>query len=423
MPRADVVVIGAGLAGLSCAAELAERGARVFLAAKGMATTHWTHGGLDVAAPPGAASARDGVARLARIDGHPYALLGAEVPDAVRGHRERLSRAGGLTTEGDLEAALVPIPTAVGTLRPASILPAAQAAALEPWGGDGLLLVGYRRFRDAWATYAARNLAALSWSGGPREVRAAEVEIPRTSDLHNLNGRSLALLFDDPVWRRDALRAVRAAVPPGAWRIGLPATLGARDHARAFAEAEATLGHRIIELPSLPPSVPGIRLFETLRAAILRAGGRLQIGFGVASVERHGRRVLAVHLDAAARSLRIGGDEFVLATGGVAGEGIRAEPDGSLVERVFGLPVVAPPRERWFSDDPLSPHPIEALGIATDPSLRPVDAAGDPVLENVRIIGSNLAGMRYLAERCGDGVALASAHRAATSLASGRMAA
>ena len=55
MPTVDIVVIGAGLAGLSCAAELAERGARVFLAAKGMATTHWTHGGLDVAAPPGAA--------------------------------------------------------------------------------------------------------------------------------------------------------------------------------------------------------------------------------------------------------------------------------------------------------------------------------------------------------------------------------
>ena len=39
------------------------------------------------------------------------------------------------------------------------------------------------------------------------------------------------------------------------------------------------------------------------------------------------------------------------------------------------------------------------------------------------VIGSALAGMRYLDERCGDGVALATAHRAARALALGRAAA
>ena len=43
-----------------------------------------------------------------------------------------------------------------------------------------------------------------------------------------------------------------------------------------------------------------------------------------------------------------------------------------------------------------------------------------PRAENVRVIGSALAGMHYLDERCGDGVALASAHRAAASLVSKR---
>lgn len=425
MPRADVVVIGAGLAGLSCAAELAESGARVFLAAKGMASTHWTHGGLDVAAPSGAATSRAGIELLAARPGHPYAALHADAAGAVDGHVARLA-ARGLPVRGTLEDALVPIPTAIGTLRPAAILPAGQAAALEPWSGWGLLMVGIRGYRDAWAAYAARNLAAARWPAGPTEVRALEVELPGLDGLRNLNARTLANLFDDRGWRARALRAVAAAVPAGAWRVAVPAVLGIRDHAAVLAEAEAALGQPVIEIVSLPPSIPGLRLFEALRATILAAGGRVQVGFDVVEVERQGRRVVAVHTEAAARTLRLVADEFVLATGGIGGEGIRARPDGSLHERVFGLPVEAPPRERWFSDDPLVPHPIEGLGLRVDGSLRPVDPAnpaGGPLLENVRVIGSALAGMRSLDERCGDGVALASAHAAVRRLSIGRAAA
>jgi glycerol-3-phosphate dehydrogenase subunit B len=194
----------------------------------------------------------------------------------------------------------------------------------------------------------------------------------------------------------------------------VPAVLGSERHAAAHAEAEAALGHRVFEIPSLPPSVPGLRLFEALRRRILAFGGRIQIGFDVVRVERAGRRVTAIHTEAASRTLRLAADAFVLATGGIAGAGIRALHDGTLVERVFGLPVVAPQRERWFSDDPLLPHPLAAAGIAVDEQLAP------PELDNVRVIGSSLAGMRYLDERCGDGVALASAHRAARSLAPSR---
>ena len=82
------------------------------------------------------------------------------------------------------------------------------------------------------------------------------------------------------------------------------------------------------------------------------------------------------------------------------------------MERVFGLPVAAPPRESWFSDDPLRPIRSRPPAIEVDERLAPAE------LENVRVIGSALAGMHYLDQRCGDGVALASAHRAARSLAS-----
>jgi glycerol-3-phosphate dehydrogenase subunit B len=422
MPRADVVVIGAGLAGLTCAAELAESGARVFLAAKGMATTHWTHGGLDVAAPAGSSTPRVGVRVLAALPGHPYATVHPEIEAAVEAHRARLARAGHVLA-GSLDSPHTPIPTALGSLRAASILPSAQAAAVAPWADDGLLLVGFAEFRDAWPAYAARNLGAVGWPGGPRRIRHTEVTLPGLERLNNLDARSLAVLFDDAAWRAVALGAIGRALPAGAWRIGLPAVLGIADHPQAHAEVEAAMGHRAFEIPSLPPSVPGMRLFDALRRAILDAGGRVQVGFDVVDVERDGRRIVAVHTEAAARTLRLEADAFVLATGGIGGTGTRANADGSLHERVFGLAVEAPPRAAWFSDDPLTPHPLESVGIRVDAELRPLDPAGHVAYENVRVIGSALAGMRYLEQRCGDGVALASAHRAARSLATGRLAA
>ena len=84
MPRADVVVVGAGLAGMTAAIALADAGARVEVVARGHAATHWTSGGIDVAAPIGSATPTAGIERLAARAGHPYAILGQQLPSAQR---------------------------------------------------------------------------------------------------------------------------------------------------------------------------------------------------------------------------------------------------------------------------------------------------------------------------------------------------
>jgi glycerol-3-phosphate dehydrogenase subunit B len=415
MPAADVVVIGAGLSGLSAALDLAERGAAVHLAAKGMAATHWAHGGLDLAGPPGAPTTADGLAVLRREAGHPYRLLHADVAPALDATKARLADAG-LPYRGDLETPLRPFPTPVGGLRLAGILPEAQAAALEPWSADeGLLLLGIGRFRDFWPGYAARNLARQAWADGPSRIAGAVAALPDVGDARNLSSLTLARRFDDADWRSRALDAMAGAVPSGRWRIGLPAVLGLDHHAEAFDAAVGRLGHPVFEISTLPPSIPGLRLFEALRRRAVRLGVSVQLGFEVTGHERRGDRVVAIETRAAARPLRIRAGEVILATGGIAGGGLRAGRDGSISDGVFGLPATAPARAGWLEGDLYGAGGValERVGIAVDDGLRPVGEDGVASLANVRVVGSALAGMRYLAERCGDGVALASARYAA----------
>ena len=347
--------------------------------------------------------------------------------------RKVLAEAG-LEYRGDLGDPLRAIPTAIGGTRRAAILPIAQAAALDPWKpGERLVICGPAGFKDFWPDAIVASLRRPSVWGGddsrPARIDALTVDLPGLAGRNNLNALNLAHLFDDPRWRADAIEQIARAIERngaqrGGGRIALPAILGSTDHAAAFDDASRILPLAPFEVPLVSPSVPGLRLFAALRAALRRRGGRMVIGEGVADIVVERRRVGSVAMTAAVRERVIRTGAVVMATGGIAGGGLIGRADGQLVEPLLGLPVEAPPADAWLADDPFDPagHPLEAAGIRTDADLRPVDARGKVVLDNVAVVGSMLAGQHYLTERCGDGVAIASGHRAALVLAAKRSA-
>jgi glycerol-3-phosphate dehydrogenase subunit B len=429
MPSADVVVVGAGLAGLACAHGLARRGARVVVIAKGFAALHWTAGTVDVAAPAGASTAREGVARLAAIPGHPYALLADDVAAAVD-DLLGIVAARGLPYAGTLDSPIHQAPTGIGATRPVAIVPAAQAGALPAWRDEEQLVVcGIAGFKDFWpAAVAASLVRPALWrladtDTGPSRVLPVSAALPDIAGRRNLTALHLARAFDQPSWRERAIvaiaRAVEAAGAHPPIRVALPAVLGLNDHAAVLGSLRATLGVPVFELPLVPPSVPGLRLYDALRAACRDAGVRVQLGEAVARFEATGDRVDHLITPAAARELSIRTGAVVLATGGLAGGGIVGLPDGGFVETVLGVPVDGPPRDDWLAREAFvaEGHPVERAGIRVDRDLRPVATTGWPVYTNVRVCGAQLSGQRWLRERCGDGVAVASAWRAAASIA------
>jgi glycerol-3-phosphate dehydrogenase subunit B len=180
-------------------------------------------------------------------------------------------------------------------------------------------------------------------------------------------------------------------------------------------ELSERLGTEIFEIPTLPPSVPGIRAFRRLRSHLRSAGGRLFVGPEVVGMEAEGGRVTAVKVDTSTRIVEYRADNFLLASGGVAAGGIKLGSDWRFVESVLGLPVaLAPePGDQRFMPDYFGHQPAARLGVAVDDSLRATDSEGNVIYENVRVAGATMAGSEPWREKSGNGIALATGFAAA----------
>jgi glycerol-3-phosphate dehydrogenase subunit B len=401
----DAVVIGAGTAGLAAGARLAEAGARVCVLAKGVGSTHLAPGTVDVLgyAPdrvhsPGAALEELAAARA----DHPYALIGSDtVADALRWFLDRVADGPfpGYRYVGGLERNYL-LPTAVGALRPSALVPETMAAGdAEP--SERVCVVGSRSLRDFHAALCAANLSRAG-------LRVRELDMEIEVDRADENALGLARRLDDPTWR--AGFAARLALKLDAdERVGLPAILGARDPHGAWSDLQQRLGRGVFEIPTLPPSVPGMRLFEILRTALRRAGGRLVLGAEVVGAERDRSRISSVSTRAAGHDARYGAAWFVLAAGGFGSGAIELDSRWAAHDRVLDLPLrgLPAPGEPRFVGDYLAEQPMARVGIAVDGELRAEGA------ENVLVAGAALPGAVPWREASGEGIALASGSRAA----------
>ena len=401
----DAVVIGAGTAGLTAATRLAQAGARVAVLAKGVGSTHLAPATIDVLgyAPERVDAPRQGLEQLiaARPD-HPYALLGAEVVgDALAWFAQTVQSGplAGYVYGGSLDHNQL-LPTAVGALRPSALVPETMANG-EASGLRRTCIVGTPALRDFHPSLCAANLERAG-------IEARGVSLDLKLERADMNSLGLARRFDDEKWRRQFCAELSLALRSEE-HVGMPAMLGLRDPHQVLADVEHRLGRRVFEIPTLPPSVPGMRLYEILRFALRAADGRLVLGGEVTSHERDGDRVTSVSTHAAGRDLIYVAPWFVLASGGFASGGIELDSHWATHERVLGLPLRGVPGEgeARFVGTYLDEQPIARVGVAVDADLRAEGA------ENVLVAGAALPGAIPWREGSGEGIALASGYRAA----------
>ncbi len=415
----DVVVIGAGLSGLMAAAAAAKQKKRVLVVAKGMGIITIFTGTIDVfgywpidEAKP-LSSPLAGIQKLVRKDpDHPYTKVGI---DAIKKGTETFMdvvEKGGVQYSGEITRNIL-IPTAVGTVKPTCLVSSSMA------GGDmnserNVLICGFNGLKDFYPAYMAHNISTYEVEGLtlPR-FRARTLTVDVGNRTSGLNCLTLAGRLEDQRLLREMTEEVYAHLRTGE-RIAFPAVLGIRNSRDIHKRVEQACGVPVFETPTLPPSVPGYRLYKALEDGLRAMGVHMLIGYDVYNPKTFGRRIGEVTIAMGKSEKRVSARAFVLATGGLVGKGITGSYD-SLKETIFDLPVAAPKRRTdWFRKKLFDPagHPINRAGIAVDDHLRPIGKKGEPVYDNLLACGTQLFGFDALREKSGGGVAVSSGYKA-----------
>ncbi len=406
----DVLVIGAGLAGLTTAWQAAAHGKGVRVIAKGWGATHWHAGCVDVlgywpvesdtAVTNPAAAISD---LLAANPQHPYALVGVAQLEAALHGLKQLCADAGYPLVGSL-AKNWRLPTAVGAARPTCLAPATMTAG-DLDDNAPMLLVGFKQLPDFFANVAADNLAQ---QGIP--ARHVTLDLPTLAGRNFTTAVQLARFMQQAEFRANVVQAVKPHLGDAA-RVGFPAVLGLEEATAVHQDMQAQLGRPVFEIPGLPPSVAGIRLHRILKAAIEKNGGRVYDGMEAIGFAADGGLVTAVHTETSGRPRQHRYEQVVLATGGILGGGIVTNHAGEVCEVVFKLPLHHPEnRLEWFRRDFLDKqgHPIYRAGVSVNEQFQPMN--GRVVYQNLYAAGNTLAGADSIIERSFDGVALATGY-------------
>ncbi len=450
MPTYHTIVIGAGLAGLTSAAYLAQAGRKTLLISGGIGALALASGCIDVLGYQPADSKTPLDSPLQGIPAflkdhpdHPYHLLGAAGVRAGIDAFLQITNYELRTTSYRLNQKpetqdLKPetrnwfLPTPAGAVHPTALAPASLAAG-ELRAGGKMLIVGFNELRDFYPALLCDNLNAQNLG-----VTATALNLdapPPAAGRWDITPLQLANIFEGAEFRRQVINALKKAAQ-SVDRVGFPAVLGLRRHAEVMADLERSLGKPVFEISTLPPSVPGRRLYEHLKDVFLKAGGRLLIGSKVLDGAIENGRVTHIRHQTVTRPKPLRAEHYILATGGIYGEGLEVPPPlregqgegedsaakqpypnaGGIREPIFNLPVTAPPnRADWFGEDLFLPqgHGLRGAGIRVDERFNPLDARGAVIAKNLYVVGSMLAHVNWIQGRTGDGVAIASAFNVA----------
>ena len=412
----DVLVIGGGLAGAMAALAAAEHDGRVRLVSYKQSTLRHASGLIDVL---GYTLDGDGplVEPFDALEdlpvGHPYERVGAE---AVRDALLFIDAVVGDEYAGSHTETNALVPTSSGSVKPTSRYPAGVEPGLASDPRD-TLFVGFETLPDFHAPMAA---AHLQDAGVPFDARGVTLRFPGIQrDDAKITRYAHLLDRDEGVDIGRGETSVRAALAAivrehleDEARVGFPPILGDDNHEVVRRDLEERLGVDVFEVPSGPPSLPGMRLEDRLYEALEAAGVRITTGVPVIDYAGEDGEIDHVLVDRKGRDVPYRASEYVLATGGLVGKGVRSEREG-VFEPIFDCHVAhAGDRYEWFEDDAFGDHAFVRFGVDVDRDLRPLDAAGEPEFENLRAAGSILSGYDFPAEKSGSGVSLATGYAA-----------
>ncbi|MFN2355199.1 MAG: glycerol-3-phosphate dehydrogenase subunit GlpB [Desulfopila sp.] len=405
----ELAIVGTGMAGIAASAFAVNRGISSTLTGNTGALAYTTgyldllgfHNGYFITNP------WEGITDLAATTpGHPLARL---QPDRVRAafteFTSFLSDIGiGYTSPGpnNLQAF-----TPAGTTKPTLCVPTTMAKGVEAlrskpsctiFDVHGLKGFSARQItsnlRQNWTSLTPETITFPGHDRGElyAEVAARSLEVAE-------NRKLLAQILKSEAGRSTS--------------VGLPALLGMHSPDTVLEDLETLTDLDIFEIPTMPPSVPGFRLREIIEQTLPARGMHLIPQQRVQNIS-FAQDGVWLQLADNFGPIAIKAQSILLATGRFLSGGLEARFD-HITEPLLGLPVHQPDSRRdWYQLEYLDSrgHAVHRAGINTDSQLRPLQSDGTILDERLFSAGIVLAHQDWIRQRCGAGVAIATAYEA-----------
>lgn len=418
----DCLIIGGGLAGLTCGIKCASHGLRTAILSGGMNSLHFSSGSIDIA---GYTSKGEVIKKpfdylkekLKEDKEHPYAKTGiAGVHGSIKFLTEVLSEQG-ITLNNNNEFNHFHI-TTLGTLKPTYL---SQESVFSTKLTDivntheKIAILNFKGFRDYYPEQTAANLKKSSLFKDT-EIILGNISLPyymnTEKNLHEFRSVDLARIFETERYLPRIAEEIKKA-SGGANAISLPAFIGINNYKTIRKKLETMTGKFIYEIPSLPPSILGLRLDHALKNSYINLGGEYIAGERVVSGSIRNSQVEFLTTKNSG-NIPLKSRFYVLTTGSFFSGGLSAGFD-SISEPVFGLKVKYDnKRSKWYNSSffDKKSHPFLGYGVETDSRFNPVSEEGKTV-KNLFCAGSVLSGYNPVSEGSGGGIAVSTGFKCA----------
>jgi glycerol-3-phosphate dehydrogenase subunit B len=409
----DLIIIGSGLTGLFAANLAVDQGLTVQVISSGRGGLSLSHGCIDIYN-----SSNPSRSIKSLSENHPYKIVSSGSIKASVNAFKSMASESGIDYHGGMSSSFRLL-SVVGSPYRTSLVPVTliKGRLDDP---SPITIAGLENYRDFWST----RLSINAKRHGIKIRSTIDLPMLPLGNRRDLYSIDIAKLMLDDVFREELWRAWKPKLT-GKKRVGIPAILGTHAATDLMMEAEEYFGVEIFEIPTLPPSLPGLRLETALKQRCSRLGAQLTEGpsaLGRIDGRSKGRLTAGVQIRTAGGIKLLNAKAVLLATGGFLHGGLQAQHDGKIIESVYGIPIQTfSPRAQWTSSNLWETQNYSYHGLTTDKLMRPLDHKRKPFLENLFAAGGILHGADRTQENSRQGIGLATAYQAIQSIvATGR---
>ncbi len=425
MMNYDVIVIGSGVAGYSAAIKCLEHGMKTAVVSSGQSALHFSSGSIDLLShSPRTHQAINNPWEEIEMLGevlpeHPYAKLGSKkIKVAMEWYQTMMNRAGLSLTPTISQNNHYRI-TTLGTLK-STWLSQPYVQKIEPDFSNvrdfkRIVMISIDGFRDFQPQIAQSNLLQHP-AFNHMPIKTAKVNLTAFGNInrnpYDLRSIDISrLLRDDSQFQEFADQLLNIATPDDL--LVMPSVLGNGDGLELMNKLSNYTGLNLHEVPTMPPSLLGIRIEDSMMRTFINQGGVLHKGdevLGGNFSENDGELVLSSIQSKKMGDMDLIAKHYILASGSFFSKGLVANQYG-IEEPVFGLETqVTGDRNEWHQHDFFThkPHPFLSFGVTTDNSFKP--ALKGQTVSNLYCIGAILSGYNPIVHGCGGGVAISTAY-------------